>query len=291
MTMTTEKNLTNRTPTTDATRSRSTSRAAVENELTETRTGRRHRYLHLLPPLSILVGLLIWEVAVHVGSLPTFILPPPSMIFERFVVSLRSGTLLYHSGVTMVEVFCGLIFGVLGGIVGGFILAHSPTLEQVLFPYIVASQSIPLAAIAPLLIIWLGSGPAPKILICTLVVFFPILVSVLAGLREIPRNYRDVLISMGVDRWAMLRYLEIPAVLPSFFSGLRISATLSVLGGVVGELSGAKAGLGYLINTARGQFDTAMVFVAVFMLMFWAISLYALIVQLQKRVLRWQAAK
>lgn len=247
--------------------------------------------LRFIPPLSIMVGLTIWEFAVRMSSFPVFILPPPSLIFERFLVSLRSGTLLYHMGITLVEIAFGLTIGIVAGILTGFFLGNHPTIEQILFPYIVASQSIPLAAVAPLFIIWLGSGLAPKILICSLVVYFPIQISVLSGLRDIPRNYRDLLKSMKVGRAATLIYLEIPATLPSFFSGLRISATLSVLGAVVGELSGASAGLGYLINTARGQYDTAMVFVSVLMLMCLAIFLYGLIVWIEKRVLRWQAVK
>ena len=245
--------------------------------------------LRLIPPLSILTGLGIWEAAVRISAFPAFILPPPSEIFGRFIVSIRSGTLPYHTGITLIEIALGLTIGILAGILTGFFLGNHPTLEQVLFPYIVATQSIPLAAVAPLFIIWLGSGLAPKVLICSLVVYFPIQVSVLSGLRDIPRNYRDVLKSMKVGRGATLIYLEVPAVLPAFFSGLRISATLSVLGAVVGELSGASAGLGYLINTARGQYDTAMVFVSVLTLMCLAIFLYGLIVRIEKRALRWQA--
>lgn len=248
-------------------------------------------WLRAIPMVSIVVGLLIWECAVRASGFPTFILPPPSMIAARFAVSLRSGTLLYHTGITLIEIAFGLSIGVIAGVLSGFFLARNPALEQVLFPYIVATQSIPLAAVAPLFIIWLGSGLAPKILICTLVVFFPIQVSVVSGLREIPNNYRAVMRSMKVGGWAMIRYLEIPAALPSFFNGLRISATLSVIGAVVGELSGSKAGLGYLINTARGQYDTAMVFVAVLMLMALAILLYVLIVAVSRRALRWQAVK
>lgn len=260
----------------------------VESKLSSSSKSMLPRFI---PPFSILVGLGIWEFAVRASSFPAFILPPPSMIFDRFLVSLRSGTLLYHTGITLIEIAFGLTIGILSGILTGFFLGKHPAIEQVLFPYIVATQSIPLAAIAPLFIIWLGSGLAPKILICSLVVYFPIQISVLSGLRDIPRNYRDVLKSMKVGRGATLIYLEIPALLPAFFSGLRISATLSVLGAVVGELSGANAGLGYLINTARGQYDTAMVFVSVLMLMCLAIFLYGLIVRIEKRALRWQAVK
>ncbi len=246
---------------------------------------------HLIPPLSILSGLAIWELLVRVSNYPPFILPAPSQIFMRFLKSLQSGVLLYHTGITMVEVAAGLVFGMLMALGTGYYLAKHPVAESILFPYIIASQSVPLAAIAPLLVIWFGSGMAPKVVICTLVVFFPIQVSVIVGLRDIPRNFRDLMRSMEASPQATLRYLEIPAATPVVFSGLRISATLSVLGAVVGELTGADAGLGYLINTARGQYDTSMVFVAVIMLMFMAISLYSAIVALERHMLRWQTIK
>ncbi len=243
---------------------------------------------NLIPPLSIAAGLVLWEILVHLSDYPAFILPAPSQILLRFFRSISDGVLLYHSLITFLEVLGGLFFGTSLALLTGYYLAHHPIAESVLFPYIVASQSIPMAAIAPLLTIWFGSGMMPKILICSLVVFFPIQINVIIGLREIPRNLLDLMHSMRADRLALLRYLEIPSALPVVFGGLRISATLSVIGAVVGELTGADAGLGYLINTARGQYDTAMVFVAVGMLMLIAISLYTGIVLLERRILRWQ---
>jgi NitT/TauT family transport system permease protein len=189
------------------------------------------------------------------------------------------------------EVILGLVIGTILALFSGYFLAHNPIIEKIMFPYIIASQAIPMAAIAPLLVIWFGSGITPKILICTLVVFFPIQINVIIGLREIPRNLRDLMKSMQANPKAVFKYLELPGALPVIFGGLRISATLSVIGAVVGELTGADAGLGYLINTARGQYDTAMVFVAVLMLMAIALFLYLLIVLIERYTLKWQSAK
>ncbi len=252
------------------------------------RTNANNQLLSFIPPLSILGGLIIWELVVKVTAYPAFILPAPSQIFNRFIQSIQSGVLLYHTSVTLFEILMGLVIGGLLAFASGYYLAKHPVAESVLFPYIIASQSIPMAAIAPLLTIWFGSGITPKILICILVVFFPIQVNVIAGFRDIPRNFRDLMRSMRADQKASLRYLEIPAAMPLIFAGLRISATLSVLGAVIGELTAADAGLGYLINTARGQYDTAMVFVAVLMLMLIALILYSLIVFIERRMLRWQ---
>lgn len=252
------------------------------------KNGANNRLLTFIPPLSILAGLIIWEGAVKLADYPAFILPAPSLIFQRFIQSVRSGVLLYHTGVTLFEILLGLLIGGLLAFASGYYLANHPIAESVLFPYIIASQSIPMAAIAPLLTIWFGSGIVPKVLICILVVFFPIQVNVITGFRDIPRNFSDLMRSMRASRKASLIYLEIPAAMPLIFAGLRVSATLSVLGAVIGELTAADAGLGYLINTARGQYDTAMVFVAVLMLMFMALTLYSLIVLIEHRMLRWQ---
>jgi NitT/TauT family transport system permease protein len=127
-----------------------------------------------------------------------------------------------------------------------------------------------------------------KVLICSLTVFFPVLVNTMVGLRAVPENLRDLMLSLRATRWQMLRYLEIPAALPVFLGGLRVGATLSVIGAVVGEFVGSDRGLGFLVNIGRGQYDTALVFVAIFSLILGAISLYCAVVLLEKRFLRWR---
>ena len=240
-----------------------------------------------IPPLSILGGLGLWELLVRAGNYPAFILPAPSRIFTRFLSASRAGILWPNVWVTFYEVLLGLLIGTAAALAAGYFLAHSPIAEKIIFPYIVVSQAIPLAAIAPLLIIWFGSGVKPKILICALVVFFPLLINILVGYRELEHNLNDLMTSMKAGRWARLCYLELPGTLPVLLGGLRISATLSVIGAVVGELSGADAGLGYLINIARGQYDTALVFVAVIMLMLIALLLYGTVILLERKLLVW----
>ena len=251
------------------------------------RSDNRIRTAKWIPPLSIIGGLCLWEVLARLSGYPAFILPTPSRIFTRFLSAGKSGILWPNVWVTFYEVLLGLLIGTAAALIAGYFLAHSPIAEKILFPYIVVSQAIPLAAIAPLLIIWFGSGVKPKILICALVVFFPLLINILVGYRELERNLNDLMTSMKAGRWARLCYLELPGTLPVLLGGLRISATLSVIGAVVGELSGADAGLGYLINIARGQYDTALVFVAVIMLMVIALVLYGVVLLLENRLLVW----
>ena len=140
-----------------------------------------------------------------------------------------------------------------------------------------------------MLIIWFGTGLLAKTLICALIVFFPVLVNTVVGIRSVPDELRDLLRALDATPWQMVRHLEIPAALPVFLGGLRIGATLSVIGAVVGEFMAADSGLGFLINLARGRYDTAMVFVAVFALVVLALALYGSVLLLEHRFLGWQA--
>jgi len=147
---------------------------------------------------------------------------------------------------------------------------------------------VPLVAIAPLLVIWFGPGMFSKVLICALIVFFPVLVNTVVGVRAVPAVLYDLMRSLRASHRQIFLKLEIPAALPIFLGGLRVGATLSVIGAVVGELVGSNRGLGFLVNVGRGQYDTALVFVAVFTLIFLALALYGLVAWAEKKLLVWQ---
>lgn len=237
---------------------------------------------------SLALALLGWEVLTRLSGLPAFILPSPLQVFERFWRAVQDGTLQLHTLVTLQEVLLGLFFGSVFATVLGYLIAKSVVLEKLLSPYLVASQAIPIVAIAPLLVIWFGPGMFSKVLICALIVFFPVLVNTVVGVRAVPKALHDLMGSLRATRWQTLRLLEIPSALPVFLGGLRIGATLSVIGAVVGELVGADRGLGFLINVGRGQFDTALVFVAIFALVGLALALYGTVAFIERRLLAWQ---
>jgi NitT/TauT family transport system permease protein len=240
-------------------------------------------------PASILIVLAAWELAARSGWYATFILPAPEQVWERFLQALADGSLLRNAAATLYEVVAGLLIGVVLATLIGYLLAKSRLLERLLSPFLVASQAVPIVAIAPLLVIWFGPGISSKILICALIVFFPVLVNTVVGVRAVPEHLRDLMRSLHATPLQMARYLELPAALPVFLGGLRIGATLSVIGAVVGEFVGANRGLGFLINVSRGQYDTALVFVSVFTLVAMALALYGLVLYMEKRLLRWQA--
>ena len=239
----------------------------------------------------MIIALLVWEAAILIWKFPAFILPGPGLVALRFIRAISDGSLIRHFMITLFEVVMGLVLGAGCATVLGYLLAKSPASERFLSPYLVASQAIPLVAIAPLLIIWFGPGLFSKILICSLIVFFPILINTIVGVRAVPDTLRDLMRSLHASRQQTLRLLEVPAALPVFLGGLRVGATLSVIGAVVGEFVGSDRGLGFLINVGRGQYDTALVFAAIFTLIALALGLYYAVVLVEKRMLKWNKVK
>ena len=251
-------------------------------------TKRADRLISLLPLLALGIALLIWEGAVRWSEIPLFILPPPSVISERLTRALIDGSLLRHTLVTLSEVLAGLALGALIASLLGYGLAKSSTLERVLSPYIVASQSIPIVAVAPLLVIWFGPGQISKVLISALIVFFPVLINTVVGFRTVPSELYDLMRSLRAAKAQIFWKLEVPAAMPVLLGGLKIGATLAVIGAVVGEFVGADRGLGFLINLADGLYDTPLVFVAVITLVAMALSLYGVVATLERRLLAWR---
>jgi NitT/TauT family transport system permease protein len=239
-------------------------------------------------PITLLIALLAWESFTRLSGLPSFILPSPLTVWRRFLSAVADGSLLWHTQVTLLEVLGGLALGLTTATCLGYVLAKSRTVERILSPYIVASQSVPVVAIAPLLVIWFGPGRLSKLLISALIVFFPVLINTIVGVRSVPEDLRDLMRSLRASRWQLFTMLEVPASMPVLFGGLKVGATLSVIGAVVGEFVGADEGLGFLINVGRGVYDTAFVFVVVFDLIVMALALYAVVAGLERRLLAWR---
>ncbi len=249
--------------------------------------GHKHYGIWLIS-LSLFLAILLWNIIVRLGQFPAFILPPPGLVWMRLTQVMQDGSLWRHTLVTLQEVMAGLLSGAAAASGLGYLLAKSRTVERLLAPYVVASQSVPIVAIAPLLVIWFGPGMFSKVLICALIVFFPILVNTIVGMRSVPEELRDLMRSLRATRWETFALLEVPAAMPVFLGGLRVGATLSVIGAVVGEFVGADRGLGFMINRARGQYDTALVFVAVLTLILLAMALYGLVTWVEARLLSWR---
>ena len=241
-----------------------------------------------LLPATLMAGLLIWSMAARWGNLPSFLLPSPGAVARRLWLLFLDGSLARHAAATLLEVLCGLLLGLSVAFGLGYLLAKSHVAERLLSPYIVATQSIPVVAIAPLLVIWFGPGPLSKVLIAALIVFFPVLVNTIVGLRSVPIDLRDLLRSLRATGWQTFVKLELPASSPVLLGGLKIGATLAVIGAVVGEFVGSDRGLGFLVNLGRGLYDTSLVFAAIFVLVCMAMALYGGVALLERWLLKWR---
>ncbi|HEX2884415.1 MAG TPA: ABC transporter permease [Candidatus Limnocylindria bacterium] len=235
--------------------------------------------------VSLAVFLALWKAITVVGGYPEFILPAPEAVGERGLRAIGSGLLWEHAGVTLLEIVLGFAVGAGAALLTGIALGKSVVVERVLSPYIVAAQAVPILALAPLLDIWFGGGLLARVVICALIVFFPIAIATMVGIRSADPLLDEMLRSLGAGPAQRTRLLEIPSALPVIFGGLRVGVTLSVIGAVVAEWAGASTGLGVLINIAnQGLFDTPLMFVALATLAVIGLVFYGAVVLVERRL-------
>jgi NitT/TauT family transport system permease protein len=260
--------------------------AVVLSDTNKSNTKARNELgLRLLPWLGLAAFVLVW----HVLSLryAKFILPGPLDVVAKLVERLQDGTLLTHTFTTLSEALPGLLMGAGLAFVLGYPIAKSRIAERLLSPFIVASQGIPFVAVAPLLFIWFGTGLLSKIIVCTLIVFFPIVINVITGLRTVPVQWHDLFSTYNATAWQRFSKLELPASLPFVFAGLRVGGTLSMIGAITGEfLSASDRGLGYLVNQGTGLYDTPLVMLAVVAIVCVALTIYGCVRLLERIVVK-----
>jgi NitT/TauT family transport system permease protein len=235
----------------------------------------------------LVVFLAAWQWGPGLLGIPSFIVPPLSMVVNEAVKMWHVSGLAFHTGITAVEVLAGFIIGSLMGAFIGYMLGMSPTAELALSPYILALQIAPKVAFAPLFIMWMGFTVYPKILVAILIVFFPVMVNVLTAVRTVDPDLVNLARAFKATRAQIFWKIEFPASLPPLFAGLRIGSTLAVVGVVVGELVGGNSGLGYLLSFGEGQGNTAMVFVTIIMLTLVGGVAYLLVILIEQRVLHY----
>jgi putative hydroxymethylpyrimidine transport system permease protein len=236
--------------------------------------------------LLVLVLLAGWEAVVRGGAVDELILPAPTHVAQALWEdrSLLAEDLL----VTLGEVALGLAASVVAGAAVGVAMHLWPAVRRALHPLVIGSQAVPIPVIAPLLVLVLGFGLGPKVLIIALVCFFPVAINVYDGLRNADPDARKLVRSLGASRWQSLKLVEAPAALPSAFTGLRIAAAVSVIGAVFAEWSGSESGLGHTLLTAGFQLETDRAFAATFLLFLLAIALYAAFAALERRIIHWR---
>jgi len=231
------------------------------------------------------VFLALWKLVVIVGDYPPFILPAPEVVAERFLRAWTAGVMTPHALTTLSEILLGFGAGASIALLVGYLLARSRLAERLLSPYLVAAQATPILALAPLIALWFGSGLTGKVLICALIVFFPVAVSTMVGIRSVDRNLLELGRSLRATRWQVVTKLEVPAALPQILGGMRVGVTLAVVGAIVGEWAGGDQGLGVLINLARGSlFDIPLMFATLLTIALIGVALYLVVLLIERRL-------
>jgi NitT/TauT family transport system permease protein len=238
--------------------------------------------------ISLVLLAALWKAIVVVRDYPAFILPAPEAVLKRLIDEFAGGTLPRHTALTLAESLGGFGLALAVSLILGYLLAHAPRLEHVLAPQLAATQAVPVVAIAPLIILWVGADIRSKILIAALVTFFPILSSTVVALRGVPRELLEMAKISGANRRQTLWHVELPLALPGIFGGVKAGLALATTGAVVGEFVGAREGLGALINISRGLFDTPLMFAALITLAALTLSFYLVAVLLERALVRWE---
>lgn len=240
--------------------------------------------------LSILLFVAVvggWEAAVRIFEIPKIVIPSPTAVWDSLVSGIASGELVKHFWVTFFETMAGFVLGALFGFGMGALVAQFPLLERTLYPYIVAFQTLPKVAIAPIIVIWFGYGLTSKVVITATIAFFPLLANTIVGLRAVPQDQIELMVAFTASRWQIFRMARLPQALPYIFAGLDVAIVLSVIGAIVGEFVGAQAGLGYLILQRNFSMDMAGVFAILIILSLLGIGLHLAVNMIQKRVVFW----
>ncbi|MDV7104770.1 ABC transporter permease [Vibrio sp. TH_r3] len=234
---------------------------------------------------TVLLILGLWHFIVVIFKLPSFILPSPQAVFNTLIK--RFDILLFHSWITMQEILLGLILGLAMGLFFALQMLLFQPIKRWLLPILIASQAIPVFAIAPILMLWLGYGIASKIVMAALIIFFPVTTCCYDGLRSTPTGFLDLAKTMSASKWQTLTKIRLPAALPSLASGIRVAVVVAPIGAVVGEWVGSSAGLGYLMLQANARMMIDEMFAALFILALCSISLYFITDKLLKRAIHW----
>jgi NitT/TauT family transport system permease protein len=264
--------------------------ASTEERAAPPRPGWFKRHQTKILPFAFMRTVLgVWElISQYTDWFPDYVLPAPTAILERM---WNDAALLWSATkVTLVEVVVGFAMGVVLGLALALPIAYSPVVRATLYPIIVASQAVPKIAIGPLLVLWLGLGAWPKLVIVALMVFFPVVITAAEGFSSVDRNLLDLMRSVNASQWEIFRRVRFPHALPQIFSGLKIGITLAVVGAVVGEWIAADNGLGYLLLQANTQLDSTLLFSALVLLVVMGVVLFIVVEVAERLLLPWRAS-
>jgi putative hydroxymethylpyrimidine transport system permease protein len=241
--------------------------------------------INLLAALFVVIILGFWELFVRILAVPVFILPPPSSIFMTALT--QAPLILPHAAITFTEILMGIGLALFTAVPLAILMFAKPVIEKTLAPFLVASQAIPVFALAPLLVVWLGYGIASKVFMAWVIIFFPICISLLEGLKSCDPEFRILFRLMGASFFKTLTLLYWPWALPRFFGGLKVGVTVATIGAVIGEWVGAQQGLGFLMIQSNARLQVDLVFAAILWLTAMGLSMWWTVGILEKRIIKW----
>jgi len=250
------------------------------------------KYSGLQAPLiffaTSLVLLAVWELGSRMGWLPGYVVPSPHAVAVKLreTVSIMTG----HAITTMLEILFGFLLATAGAVLLAMLVVFSRPIERVAYPWLVVLQVIPKVALGPLLVLWMGFGFFPKVLMAFLLAFFPIMIATIIGLRSLDANSVNLMRSMGASHWAIFRYMQMPTALPQVFGSLKVAMTLAVVGALVGEFVGGNEGLGYVLVVANGNLDSALLFVSLLWISVLALIFYGLVAYAERSCVSWHVS-
>jgi len=239
----------------------------------------------LYSSIAFLVFIVVWEVFVRSGEIKEYILPAPSAILNEFKNS--KDLLLKHSLVTVSETVLGFILGTLIAVLLSLLMSNIKIFRSIFYPFMVLSQTVPIIVIAPLVTIWFGIGIVSKLIVCVLVVFFPITLNLTEGLDSYDRDLEELLMSMNANKLQIFMKLKLPSALVHFFSGLKIAAAYAVMGAVMAEWTGAESGLGIFLTRSMKSFRTAAMFADIAIISAFSILIFISISLVEKKSIKW----
>lgn len=240
----------------------------------------------VLRGILIAVGLFfIWQLIVWISQAPHFILPGPMRVAE--VLWERQSLIFEQAQVTFIEIVLGMILGCVMGFLSALLLQAVKPIQPWLLPVLILSQAIPVFALAPILMVWFGYGMLSKVIMASLIIYFPVASACYDGLRQTPADWIDLSRTMQASSWRQLWFIRLPAALPALASGLRVAVTIAPIGAVVGEWVGSSAGLGYMMLQANGRMQTDLMFACLLVLALMAVTLYFTLDAVLRRYIRW----
>lgn len=247
------------------------------------------KHKNIILPIAVFpILILLWDLSIQIFDVPSYLLPRPGELFESFIKLFQSGNIWEHIKITLQEIFIGTGIGIVVGVVLGYIMAKIRLFEKLMMPFIIIIQTAPKISLAPLFILWMGLGMESKVALVVMVVSFPIMINQVLAIRSIDGNVYNLMKILNASKLQRFIHVELPYSIEMMLSGIKVAVTQAMIGAVIGEMIGSKAGLGYLLVLGSETYDINMILNSVLILSFIGLGLYLISEYMEKKILFWK---